>query len=140
MLILPNETCRRFWNYWVRILSVYGPNDNAGSMVMSTVRKLKNGETPQFTKGEQKWDYLYSGDAARAFRLLAEKGQSGKVYVLGSGNVKPLSEYIYNARRRESGRRDRIGRYSLFRKTGNVSLRRYHGIKKGYRLVSRNRF
>lgn len=79
---------------WVRILSVYGPNDGAQSMVMSTINKIKAGEVPQFTKGEQLWDYLYSGDAAEAFSLLGEKGIDGKIYVLGSGKAKPLAEYI----------------------------------------------
>lgn len=79
---------------WVRILSVYGPNDGAQSMVMSTINKLKAGEIPQFTKGEQLWDYLYSGDAANAFCLLGDKGVDGKTYVLGSGKARPLSEYI----------------------------------------------
>lgn len=83
---------------WVRILSVYGPNDGAQSMVMSTINKLKAGEVPQFTKGEQMWDYLYSGDAARAFRLVGEKGIDGKTYVLGSGQAKPLAEYIKDIR------------------------------------------
>lgn len=79
---------------WVRILSVYGPNDGSQSMVMSTINKLQKGEVPQFTKGEQMWDYLYSEDAGRAFRLVGEKGIDGKVYVLGSGNARPLAEYI----------------------------------------------
>ena len=79
---------------WVRILSVYGPNDGKQSMVMSTISKLQNGETPQFTKGEQMWDYLYSKDAAAAFRLVGECGVDGKVYVLGSGKVRPLATYI----------------------------------------------
>ena len=79
---------------WVRILSVYGPNDGSQSMVMSTINKLRNNEVPKFTKGEQLWDYLYSGDAAKAFRLIGEKGIDGKIYVLGSGNAKPLAEYI----------------------------------------------
>lgn len=79
---------------WVRILSIYGPNDGTQTMVMSTIEKLKNGRLAEFTKGEQLWDYLYSGDAAEAFRLLGEKGQDGKVYVLGSGQTKPLYEYI----------------------------------------------
>lgn len=83
---------------WTRILSVYGPNDGAQSMVMSTIYKLKNGEVPQFTKGEQMWDYLYSGDAAKAFRLLGEKGVDGKIYVLGSGKARPLAEYIRDIR------------------------------------------
>lgn len=84
---------------WVRILSVYGPNDGGGSMVMSALKKLRDGEIPEFTKGEQKWDYLYSGDAAEAFTLLGEKGADGKVYVLGSGNARPLAEYIEELRR-----------------------------------------
>lgn len=83
---------------WMRILSVYGPNDGAQSMVMSTINKLKNGEVPKFTKGEQMWDYLYSGDAARAFRLAGEKGIDGKIYVLGSGQARPLAEYIWEIR------------------------------------------
>lgn len=79
---------------WARVLSVYGPNDGDLSMVMSTIYKLIRGETPQFTKCEQRWDYLYSSDAARAFRLIGEKGVSGKTYVLGSGKARPLAEYI----------------------------------------------
>ena len=79
---------------WTRILSVYGPNDGAQSMVMSTINKLRNGETPQFTKGEQMWDYLYSGDAANAFYLLGDRGIDGKTYVIGSGKARPLAEYI----------------------------------------------
>ena len=79
---------------WVRILSVYGPNDGKQSMVMSTIAKLLNGETPQFTKGEQLWDYLYSKDAAAALRLIGEMSSDCRIYVLGSGNVQPLSEYI----------------------------------------------
>ena len=79
---------------WPRILSVYGPNDGEQSMVMSTIKKLQKGEVPQFTRGEQMWDYLFSGDAGLAFRLLGEKGVDGKTYVLGSGRAQPLAEYI----------------------------------------------
>lgn len=79
---------------WTRILSVYGPNDNEQSMIMSTIRKLLKDEIPRLTKGEQMWDYLYGADAAKAFRLLGEKGKDGKTYVLGGGKARQLSEYI----------------------------------------------
>lgn len=79
---------------WLRILSIYGPYDGKGSMIMSTISKLKNGEKPSFTKGEQMWDYLYSEDAAKAILLLAEKGVHGKIYPIGSGQARPLKEYI----------------------------------------------
>lgn len=79
---------------WVRILSVYGPGDNENAMVPSLVRALLRGECPALTAGEQLWDYLYSGDAAKALAELALKGESGKVYPLGSGKAMPLKEYV----------------------------------------------
>lgn len=83
---------------WTRILSVYGPFDGEDTMVMSTIRKLLNGEKAQFTKGEQKWDYLYSRDAGKAMFLLGEKGKHGKIYCIGSGTTKELREYIMTIR------------------------------------------
>ena len=83
---------------WVRVLSIYGPRDGAQSMVMSTVNNLKAGIAPKFTKGEQLWDYLYSADAASAFRLCGECGADGKVYVLGGGRARPLADYIRDIR------------------------------------------
>lgn len=83
---------------WTRILSVYGPNDGENTMVMSLINKLKKGDKPLLTKGEQVWDYLYSGDAARAFRLLGENGVDGKTYVLGSGEARPLKKYMETIR------------------------------------------
>lgn len=79
---------------WVRILSIYGPNDGEQSMIMSTINKLRTGVSPQFTKGEQLWDYLYSADAASALFMLAKKGHDGKIYVLGSGKTRELKDYI----------------------------------------------
>ena len=79
---------------WCRILSIYGPNDGLQSLVMSVMNALYQGEIPKCTKGEQQWDYLYSKDAAKAFRLIAEKGTDGRTYVLGSGKTQPLSYYI----------------------------------------------
>lgn len=79
---------------WVRILSVYGPMDNAYSLTMSTIVKLINDEKTHFTKGEQVWDFLFSEDAAKAFYLLGEKGIDGKIYCLGSGKTCLIKDAI----------------------------------------------
>lgn len=79
---------------WVRILSVYGPHDNEKSLVSSTILSLMRGKAPQFTKGEQLWDLLYSRDAARALSLLAAHGKHEMVYPLGSGAARPLKDYL----------------------------------------------
>ena len=79
---------------WCRILSVYGPHDGEYTMVMSIIRELLEGKTPACTKGDQIWDYIYSKDAAKAFRLAAEQGSEDAIYCLGSGKTKRLREYI----------------------------------------------
>lgn len=77
-----------------RILSVYGPKDGENSMVSCAIRTCLRGENPAFTRGEQLWDYLYSGDAGEAFYLMGKSGKHNAVYVLGSGKIRPLKEYI----------------------------------------------
>jgi len=79
---------------WVRVSSVYGPYDGENTLIISTIRKLLNEDSPSFTKGEQIWDYLFSSDAAVAFMKIAEQGVDGSVYCLGGGEAKPLKEYI----------------------------------------------
>lgn len=83
---------------WLRILSVYGKNDGENSLISYSIRELKAGRSPEFTKCEQDWDYLNSEDAARAFLSVAEKGIDGKFYPLGSGKGRKLSEYIEEIR------------------------------------------
>lgn len=79
---------------WTRILSVYGPGDGEKTMISSVIRQLLAGKKPALTSGEQMWDYLYSKDAARALCLLGEKGRDGKIYCIGSGQARPLREYM----------------------------------------------
>lgn len=79
---------------WVRILSVYGPYDGAQTMIMTTIDALLRGERPSLTPCEQQWDYLHQDDAARALMLAGEAGRHGAVYPLGSGQARPLREYV----------------------------------------------
>lgn len=84
---------------WARIFSVYGPHDGDQTLVSSVIRGLLSGNSPELTKCEQMWDYLYCDDAARALALLAEKGRDGSVYCIGSGQARMLSEYVEEIRR-----------------------------------------
>lgn len=79
---------------WLRILSVYGPNDGENTLISYVTRELNAGRSPELTKCEQTWDYLHCDDAARAFLAVADRGVDGKIYPLGSGNGRKLSEYI----------------------------------------------
>lgn len=88
--------CKEFGirHEWCRIVSMYGPGDKEYTMVSTVISKLLNNEHISCTAGDQIWDYIYNKDAARAFRLVAEKGKDGEVYCLGSGKTKKLKEYI----------------------------------------------
>ena len=92
--------CQKFGmaHIWTRILSVYGPGDGPNTMISSVIRQLLDGGKPALTAGIQQWDYLYSGDAALAFRLLAAHGVDGKTYVVGGGKAQPLKQYIFTLR------------------------------------------
>ena len=79
---------------WVRILSVFGVGSIPNSIIPSTIDKLLKKEHAAFTKGEQIWDFLYCDDAAEAFYLIGEKTEESKIYPLGSGERRTLSEYI----------------------------------------------
>ncbi len=83
---------------WTRILSVYGPYDKDRTMVMSGIVSMLSGESPKYTKAEQLWDYIYCDDVARAIFLLLENGKNGRVYPIGGGKERRLSEYIEDIR------------------------------------------
>ena len=79
---------------WPRIFSVYGIYDKETSMISDSIRKMLRGEETSFTPAGQRWDYLYSEDAGRAFYLIGERGRDGAVYCVGSGQARRLSEFI----------------------------------------------
>ena len=79
---------------WCRLLSVYGPYDRDETLISTAVLQMMRNEETVFTACDQMWDYIYSDDAARALLIAAQKGISGKIYVVGSGEVHPLKEYI----------------------------------------------
>lgn len=83
---------------WTRVLSVYGPYDDSQTMVIDTIRKMLLKESINLTKGEQIWNFLYSKDAAKIFYELALKGLTGKVYCIGSKDIRPLKSFIEQMR------------------------------------------
>lgn len=81
---------------WVRILSVYGPHDNEGTLINQLINNAKNNIPMGLSGCEQIWDYLHEDDAGAAFVAVAEKGVDGKIYPLGSGVGRPLKEFVQN--------------------------------------------
>ena len=83
--------CMRF--AWLRLFSVYGPQDHDSTLISYFVRELLLRHRPAVSAGSHLWDYLYIDDAAQAFVDVAERKGSG-IYNVASGSARPLRETL----------------------------------------------
>lgn len=79
---------------WPMITNAYGVGELSPRFVNTTLRKIINGEPLQFTAATQNYDFVYVTDVARAFYLIAKNGKPFYEYMIGSGNARPLKEFI----------------------------------------------
>jgi nucleoside-diphosphate-sugar epimerase len=79
---------------WMRVFSTYGPMDHPYWMVPTLIKELLRGEKPALTGGDQKWDFLFVADAAKAIRTVLESDVASGIYPLGSGQAPQLRHTI----------------------------------------------
>ena len=79
---------------WANITNSYGPGEISPRLVNTALRKIISGESPLFTSGTQNYDFVFITDVAKAFYLLGECGHTHCTYVIGSGNARPLKEFL----------------------------------------------
>lgn len=79
---------------WPMITNAYGVGELSPRFINTTLRKIINSEPLQFTAATQNYDFIYVTDVAEAFYLLTLKGRPFCEYTIGSGNAKPLKEFI----------------------------------------------
>lgn len=79
---------------WLRLLATYGPKDDERHLLPSAIRSLLAGERPKLTTGQQRWDYLYVEDAARAIYQTAINNDAQGVFNLASGETHAIREII----------------------------------------------
>lgn len=79
---------------WLLIGSIYGPGRNDSNILTYTIKSLLRGEEPKYSKLEQLWDYIYIDDLIEALYLLGLHGKPDRAYPVGSGEARPLAEYI----------------------------------------------
>lgn len=83
----------------LRILSAYGENDHPNTLIISSLKKLKNNEPIEMRSGGQKWNYVYVKDAARqiaelSFHAVYDKGFHHEVYNIASNDTRKLQDFI----------------------------------------------
>ena len=79
---------------WPMITNAYGVGELSPRFVNTTLRKIINKEPLQFTAGTQNYDFVYVSDVAQAFYKVALNGKPFCEYMIGSGDEKPLREFI----------------------------------------------
>jgi UDP-glucose 4-epimerase len=95
---ITSELCKAYniHHSWLRLFSVYGPDDNHEWLIQYLIKKMLANESIDVTKGEQTWDYLYVEDITNM--LMKLMGTSGcGIANLGSGTgirVKDIIELI----------------------------------------------
>lgn len=81
---------RFFWP----LINTYGEEERSARLVNTIIRKVLHGESPDLSAGNQYYDFVHVSDVARALILIAEKGVDGTNYTIGSGDAKPLKEFL----------------------------------------------
>lgn len=80
--------------YWVRIFSVFGPEDYEGTLIMSSLAKMRKNEKLALTECSQDWDYIYIRDVADALaKFSLAKAEEG-IYNVASGKIRPLKDFV----------------------------------------------
>lgn len=82
----------------VIITNIYGVGERSARMIYTSLVKLINGERASFTAGYQTYDFIYVTDAINSIVEVAEKGKAFNRYYIGSGEPKPLREYLLEMR------------------------------------------
>lgn len=85
-----NYGIRFFWP----LINTYGEEESSARLVNTVIRKIFNGESPDLSDGMQYYDFVHVSDVAHALFLIADKGVDGTNYVIGSGDAKPLKEFL----------------------------------------------
>lgn len=82
----------------VIITNIYGVGEKSARMIYTSIYKLIHKEHCSFTTGNQTYDFIYITDAINSIIAVAEKGRPFNRYYIGSGEPKPLREFLIEMR------------------------------------------
>ncbi len=83
---------------WLRLTAAYGPMDDQEHLIPHVILMLLRGQKPSLTLGEQRWDYLYVEDAARAIWQAATNPAAKGIFNLGSGEAFTVRSIVESIR------------------------------------------
>ena len=97
MQLMTKAQCNKMGieHVWCYLSNTYGIGNTTNNFVNMVARKILGGEEAAFSEATQLYDFVYVTDTVNAIYSVAERGEKNKSYYLGSGDARPLREYIY---------------------------------------------
>ena len=80
--------------YWLRLFYVYGPNQRSTSLIPTIIDSFQKGHPPKINNPENKNDFIYVDDVARAITTILEKKPKKTTYNIGSGHLTSIKDII----------------------------------------------
>lgn len=84
---------------WGRIFSVYGEGDYENTLIMSTLKNMKENKDINMTEGKQYWNYIYIKDLSKIIINLIFNKEAKGIFNLASNDTRPLKEYILDMKK-----------------------------------------
>ena len=88
---------------WVRVFSVYGPQDNEHWLIPTLIRNLKEKKLMPLTSCTQTWNYLHVYDLARLIARVSTNRNSLPIIHAANPQSKTLKDYILTIANRLNG-------------------------------------
>lgn len=82
----------------VLFTNIFGVGDKSSRSTNTFIRKLMAGKDLDLIKGDKLYDWTYIDDCINGVLAAAECGKSGKIYYVGSQNLRPFYEIITEVR------------------------------------------
>lgn len=79
---------------WAYLSNTYGVGNKTNNFINFAIETILNGKDPDFTKGEQLYDFVYISDCVNALYCAGIAGDNGAEYYLGSNHPQRLYKYI----------------------------------------------
>lgn len=79
---------------WGTFAGAYGPGNSGSALPNVAIDKIIGNQPLEFMEGTQNYDFVYIDDIARALRLIGERGHPFGNYFIGSGQARPLREFL----------------------------------------------
>ena len=80
--------------YWPRIFYAYGPGQRKTSLIPYIISALGDGVVPEIRNLNNKHDFVYVNDVAKAIVMIIEKQPDKMIYNIGSGHSTSVREVV----------------------------------------------